>query len=145
MAVIRWNPWTLSDFMENNWDLPTVPGLSRLMGQGLNIYETDDEVVAEAAVPGVPENDISVTIDDGVVRIMADVEEKKEEKDKRKYYMTSMSSSFQYSFRLPSFVFADEEPAVELEDGVLKLRFKKVQKAPPKKLKIAKRAKKANN
>ena len=51
--------------------------------------------------------------------------------------MTSMASSYNYSFRLPQGVVSDEEPKAELEDGVLKLTFKKVQKAEPKKIRVA--------
>lgn len=141
MAIIRWNPWNLQDVFENDWDLPTIPGLSRLIGQGLNIYETEDEVVAEAAVPGIPEDNIDVTVEEGVVRISGSVEDKKEEKGKRKYYMTNMNRSFNYLFRLPAGMVAEGEPACELQDGVLSLHFAKAKKAPPKKIKVVKKAK----
>lgn len=141
MAIIRWNPWNLQSMLEDDWEMPTIPGLSRLAGQGLNLYETEESIVAEAAVPGVAEDKIDVSIDKNVVRVTAIAEEKKEEKDKRRYFMTSMSQSYNYSFRLPDGVISDEEPAAELENGVLKLTFKKVQKAEPKKIKVAKKGK----
>ncbi len=141
MAIIRWNPWNLQSILDDDWDLPTFPGLSRLAGQGLNIYETEDAIVTEAAVPGIAEDKIDVSLDKNVVRITASMEERKEEKEKRRYFMTSMSQSYNYSFRLPEGVVSDEEPAAELENGVLKLTFKKVQKAEPKKIKVAKKGK----
>lgn len=144
MAVIKWNPWTFQDFMENNWDLPTIPGLSRLMGQGLNIFETKDEIIAEAAVPGVAENDISVVIDGGVVRISANVDKNKEEKDKRKYYMESMHYSYNYAFRIPDVVIDNEDPVCELDDGVLTIRFSKIQKEPPKRIAVKNKRKTAS-
>lgn len=141
MAIIRWNPWNLQSMLEDDWDLPTFPGLSRLAGQGLNLYETEDSIVAEAAVPGVPEDKIDVSFDNGVVRISASSQDQKEEKSKRRYFMTSMTQAFNYSFRLPEGVVADEEPAAELENGVVHLIFKKVKKAEPKKIKVAKKGK----
>ncbi len=141
MAIIRWNPWNISSMLEDDWDLPTVPGLSRLAGQGLNIYETEDALVAEAALPGIPEDKIDISVDDGVVRISASAEEKQEEKGKRRYFMSSMASSYNYSFRLPQGVVEDKEPAAELEDGVLHLTFNKVKKAPPKKVQVVKKSK----
>lgn len=135
MAIIRWNPWSLPS-LDEEWDLPSIPGLSRIMGQGLNLYETEDSVVAELALPGIPEDKVDVSVDDGVVRVTAQSEEKKEEKGKRRYFMTSMASSYNYSFRLPQGVVESEEPEAELEDGVLTLRFTKVKKAPPKKVKV---------
>lgn len=140
MAIIRWNPWNLQNMLEDDWDLPTIPGLSRLAGQGLNIYETEDAVVAEAALPGIKEDKIDVSIDEGVVRVTASLDEKKEEKDKRRYFMTSMAQSYNYSFRLPQNIVSDEEPKAELEHGVLHLTFKKIQKAEPKKIRVASKA-----
>lgn len=134
MAIIRWRPWDLSSFLSDDFDLPTIPGLSRL-GQGLNIYETEDTVVAEAALPGVPEDRIDITVDDGIVRISGSMREKEEEKGKRRYYMSSISSSYNYAFRLPEGL-KDEEPVVELENGILRMVFPKMEKVPPKKIQI---------
>ncbi len=141
MAIIRWNPWNFQDVMSNDWDLPTIPALSRFMGQGLNIYETDDAIIAEAAVPGISEDNIDITIDDGIIRITGTASEKKEDKNKRKYYMSSMNTAFNYSFRLPEGALADTEPLCELNDGVITLRFPKAQKTPPKKVKVTKKGK----
>ncbi len=138
MAVIRWNPWNLRQMLEEDWDMPTVPGISHLAGQGLNLYETDDAIVAEAALPGIPDDRIDVTIDDGVVRITGSYEEKAEDKGKRRYFMSSMASSYNYSFRLPEGAVSGKEPVAELDDGVLRLRFEKAERTPPKKIKVGK-------
>jgi HSP20 family protein len=124
---------------EEDFEMPTIPGLSRIMGQGLNLYETEEAIVAEAAVPGISEDHIDVTFEDGVVRVTGSNETNQEEKDKRRYFMTSMSSSFNYSFRLPQGVVQDAEPTAELDNGVLRLTFKKVQKKEPKKIKVSKK------
>lgn len=141
MAIIRWNPWNFERMFEDDWELPTIPGVSRLMGQGLNLYETQDAIIAEAAMPGIPEDKVDVTFEDGVVRVSASSESKQEEKDKRRYFMSSMSSSYNYSFRLPQGVVKDEEPKAELEDGVLRLIFRKEEKKEPRKIKVTKKAK----
>jgi HSP20 family protein len=141
MAIIRWNPWNIDRFFEDDFDLPTIPGISRLMGQGLNLYETGDSIIAEAALPGVSEDKIDVTFENGVVRVTASIEEKQEEKEKRRYFMSSMTSSFNYSFRIPEGVVEANEPEAVLEDGVLRLTFKKVVKKEPKKIKVSKKIK----
>ena len=140
MAIIRWNPWSINSLMEDDFEMPTIPGISRMMGQGLNIYETEGAIVAEAALPGIPEDKIDVSFDDGVVRVTGSQDEAREEKDKRRYFMTSMARSFNYSFRLPQGL-SDKEPVAELEDGILRLTFQKVKKAPPKKISVTKKAK----
>lgn len=138
MAIIRWKPWNLPS-LDDDWDFPTIPGLTRL-GSGLNLYESEDEIVAEAALPGIPDDKIDITIDDGIVRITGSSSGKQEETSQRRYYMSSMSQSFNYSFRLPDGI-TDEEPSAEVANGVLTLRFKKIQKAPPKKVKVISRSK----
>jgi HSP20 family protein len=135
MALIRWNPWSLSSLLEEDLDLPTMPGLSRL-GQGLNIYETEDSLIAEVALPGIQEDQIDVTIDDGVVRITASTTQKEEDKQNRRYFMNSISSSYNYSFRLPEGLVTSLEPKAELESGVLTLAFAKVEKKAPTKVKV---------
>lgn len=141
MAIIRWNPWSIDRFFDEDLEIPTIPFLSRMAGQGLNIYETEKEIVVEAAVPGISEDKIDISVDEGVVRISAANQEKNEEKGQRRYYMSSMNTSYNYAFRLPSNVVGDEEPQCELNDGVLIMRFPKMQKTPPKKLKINKKSK----
>jgi HSP20 family protein len=126
--------------MDDDWDLPTIPGLSRFAGQGLNLYETEEAIVAQAALPGISDEDIDISIDEGIVRITATTEDSKEDQDKRRYFMSSMSSSYNYSFRLPQGVTGDEEPQAEVKNGVLILTFKKIEKAPPKKIKVGSKA-----
>lgn len=137
MTLIRWNPWNLQSMLEDDWDVPTLPGLSRLAGQGLNLYETEEAVVAQAALPGITNDKVDVSVDEGIVRINATTDESTEEKNKRRYFMSSMAASYNYSFRLPQAVVDEEEPHAELDNGVLTLTFKKVQKAEPKKIKVA--------
>lgn len=135
MKLIRWNPFNLSSAFDDDFELPTMPLLNKL-GQGLNLYETESTLVAEAALPGISENEVDVTIDDGIVHITASSSEKKEEKDKRRYFMSSRSTSFNYTFRLPEGLVKDGEPKAELEKGVLTLVFKKIEKKPPKVVKV---------
>jgi HSP20 family protein len=140
MAIIRWNPWNISSLMDEDWNLPTIPGLSRL-GQGLNIYETEEALIAEAALPGIPEDKIDITVEDGIVRVTGSIEQTQADKSDRRYFMSSMASSYNYSFRLPPGVLADEEPRAEVEDGVLTLTFRKTERVAPKKVRVVKRAK----
>jgi HSP20 family molecular chaperone IbpA len=136
MALIRWNPWNLQSALEDDWEMPTVPGLSRLLGQGMNIYETDSAIVAEIALPGISEDHIDVSVDDKVVRISASSESSQEDKSGRKYFMSSMAQSYNYSFRLPEGLEADTEPEAMLAHGVLTLNFKKAAPVAPKKIKV---------
>ncbi len=141
MAIIRWNPWNLDRMLDDDFEFPTIPGISKFMSQGLNLYETEDAIVAEAAIPGISEDKIDVTFEEGIVRVSASSSQSDEEKSKKRYFMSSMATSFNYSFRIPEGVVRDEEPTAELDNGVLRLAFKKAEKKEPKKITVSKKAK----
>jgi len=139
MAIIRWNPWNLDRVLEDDFEFPTIPGISKFMSQGLNLFETEDALVAEASVPGIPEDKIDVTFEDGIVRVTGSVQQSEEDKTKKRYFMSSMATSFNYSFRIPEGIVRDSEPEAELENGVLRLTFKKAEKKEPRKIKVSKK------
>lgn len=141
MQLIRWNPWSIDRFLDEDWDFPALRGVSRTAEQGLNLYETDDAIVAEAALPGVSEDRVDVTLDDGVVRITGSSEESQEDRGKRKYFISSMTRSFNYAFRLPQQVAANKEPMVEFDNGKLKIMFPKQMRQAPKKIKVSSKRK----
>ncbi len=140
MAIIRWNPWNIERMLDDDFEFPTLPGISKLMSQGLNLYETEESLVAEASVPGLIEDKIDVTYDDGIVRITGSMEKTDEDKNNKRYYMSSMATSYNYSFRIPEGIVKEGEPTAELEHGVLKLTFKKAEKKEPKKIAVSRKA-----
>lgn len=140
MAIVKWNPWNLPSIFDEDWEMPSF-GL-RGAGQGLNVYETEGSIIAEAAMPGVSDKDIEVSVDEGVVHITGSSSSAKENKEGRRYFMSSMASSYNYAFRLPEGVASDKEPKAEVEHGVLYLTFPKVAKTEPKKIKVGVRGEK---
>lgn len=143
MAIIRWNPFNVQSFLDDDFDFPSLQGMHKL-AQGLNIYETADSVVAEVALPGISEDKIDVTVDNSVVRVFGSEEENSETKEERRYFMSSRSNSFNYTFRLPEGMVEDIEPKAELHNGVLTLTFSKVKKIAPKKVKVITKGKENN-
>lgn len=139
MAIIRWNPWNLDRMLEDDFEFPTIPGISKFMSQGLNLFETEDAIVAEASVPGIPEDKIDITFEDGIVRVTGSMHQSEEDKAKKRYFMSSMATSFNYSFRIPEGIVRDSEPEAELENGILRLTFKKAEKKEPRKIKVSKK------
>lgn len=140
MAIIRWTPWNLDRMFDDDFEFPTIPGISKFMSQGLNLYETEDSLVAEAALPGLKEDQIDITFDQGVVRITGSAQQAEEDKGKKRYFMSSLTTSYNYSFRVPEGIVKDDEPSAELKNGILKLKFQKVEKKEPKKIKISSNA-----
>jgi HSP20 family protein len=146
MSLIKYNrvfPTFLGSFLDGeespsslmNWS--NWPELSS--SQGLELYETDNEVIAKAAVPGVPEEKVEVTVEGNILSIKADHEETKEEKDKKKVvYKSTRQTSFNYSTSLPRMVDGSRAVA-EVENGVVKVTIPKAEEEKPKKILVKKK------
>lgn len=142
--ALRWIPTNFSDFLDEEFNIPTMPFLNRL-SQGLNIYETNNDFVVQAAMPGIPEDNIDVAVNDnGVVTVSGNNQQQEQNQQQTKYYMTSLSSSYNYSFKLPQNV-TNQEPSCELDNGVLTLKFHKEQPTPPRRIKVKAKGSKDEN
>lgn len=133
MAIIRWDPFALRPWFRwprwmEEWEWPEWTEPSR----GLRIHETDKNIIAEAVVAGVPAENVEVTIEDGVLTIKAEAEEKEEKKKAKryaayKYYYTAALAGGQW-----------DKAKAEIEDGVVTISIPKVEErvAKPKKIKV---------
>lgn len=135
MAIIRWNPllprwgWNLPTYDDEEW-----PELAET--HGLNVYETDKEVVVEAPMPGIPEDKIEVTFEDGVLRITGKHQENEEEKKRKKVvYRSQRVAAFDYTATLPRSINAAAIQA-DLDKGVLTVKAPIAQAARPKKITV---------
>lgn len=137
MAILRFDPigaWSRFPrvpalFDEDEW--PDAP-----VNQGLDVYETDNEVIVKAAVPGVPSDKVEVTFEDGVLRIKARVEETKEEKEKKKVvYRQQRVASFDYTTTLPRAV-NGETITADVNDGVVTVKAPIAQEAKPRRITV---------
>lgn len=133
MAIVRWEPFSLRPFnrfplWEDNWLMDR--------SDSLNLYETDNDVVVEAHVPGIPEKDIEISIEGGVITISGEAKEEDEEKEKGKHYYKRMESrSFHYSTTLPRAV-KSEDAQAEVENGVVKVTIPKAEAEKPKRIEV---------
>ena len=137
MAIVKLNPFSpwfndrfFSVFDEDeNWPVVKVT-------EGLDVYETGNEVIIKAAVPGIPADKVDVTFEDGVLRIQAEVEETEEEKKKKKVvYRQQKMSYFDYTTTLPRAVDGGKISA-EVNDGVVTVKAPVAETAKPKKIAV---------
>jgi HSP20 family protein len=137
MSLIRWqrSPQMLARPMMRAHDL--FDELDRLFttqttemaeeadyGPAVDVYETDDEVVVRAQLPGVKKDDVDVSIQDNTLTVRA--ETKREEEVEEDGYFRRELRYGTYARRLPLPTMVDEEQvAAKMEDGVLEVRAKK--------------------
>ncbi|MFP4248822.1 MAG: Hsp20/alpha crystallin family protein [Armatimonadota bacterium] len=139
MSLIRWQrrPQMLARPMMRAHDL--FDELDRLFttqttemaeeadyGPAVDVYETDDEVVVKAQLPGVKKEDVDVSIQDNTLTVRA--ETKREEEVEEDGYFRRELRYGTYARRLPLPAMVDEEQvAAKMEDGVLEVRAKKTE------------------
>jgi HSP20 family protein len=142
MPIIRFNPFPFSRTIPNwpnVWNDEEWPDVT--MNDGIDVFETENEIVVKAAVPGVPADHVDVTFEDGVLRIKARSDETKEEKEKRKVvYRQQRVSSFDYTTTLPRAVDGSNIQA-EVNDGVVVVKAPIAPAAKPKKIAVKTKAK----
>jgi HSP20 family protein len=101
----------------------------------VNFYEKDGKYYLTAELPGMNKDDISITVDKGMVTLSGKKETSKEEQDANYYLKESVYGSFSRSFRLPGEIEEDKVEAT-FKDGVLTLEMPQREEEKTRKIKI---------
>ncbi|HLB60673.1 MAG TPA: Hsp20/alpha crystallin family protein [Patescibacteria group bacterium] len=135
MKIIRRDPTWFSPFV-TRWPSVFDDEDWHDTSSNLTMYETDDSLVIQANVAGVPAEKVDVAIEGGIITIKADYEENEEEKEKRKVvYREARKAQYLYTANVPCPILADKATA-EVKDGVLTLTIAKAEEAKPKRIKV---------
>ena len=94
----------------------------------VNVIEDTDEYKLFFAVPGMKKNDFKIDIDGNMIKVSAEVEEKKEERKEEFTREEYNFSSFTRTFTLPEEVNREKIEAM-YTDGILKLVLPKKEEA----------------
>ena len=140
MAITRWNPrGRIISPWADLWDEDLLPAFRDASAGGIEMYETEKQVVVKVDVAGVTEDQIDITFEKGTLFINAQKSEEKSD-EKRNYYSRS-SQQYAYRVAVPGDLDLNEDPDANLEHGVLTVTFAKSQKAMPRKLQIKTKSK----
>ncbi len=121
-------PFSLFDEEEENW-LQEFSDAS-----GLSVYEDEQAVTIEAALPGIKPEDVEMTFDKGVLWIKA--VRKEEEKDKSRKFYRKAEGSFSYRIAVPGNIDESKQPDATCKEGILRVVFPKAQKNHTKKIPV---------
>lgn len=151
MAIIRWDPFremvTMREKMNRLFeDSLAQKGEDKDMmtsnwAPAVDIYETANELVLTAEVPGIEEKDIEIKIEDNTLTLRGERKFEKETKEENFHRIERSYGSFFRAFSLPNSVDSDRIQA-EHENGVLRVIMPKRQELKPKTVKILKTAEK---
>jgi HSP20 family protein len=152
MAIIRWDPFrdlvTLREKMNRLFeDAVTARGqerdlISSTWTPSVDIYETENELILTAEVPGIDEKDIEIKVEDNTLSIRGERTLDKETKEENYHRIERSYGSFFRSFSIPQFIDQDKIEA-EHESGVLRIVMPKRPESKPKTVKVLKPKKKA--
>lgn len=129
-------PSLFDDFFNRDW-LDSSLGTWRDSGATLpavNVMETNDDFRIEVAAPGMKRSDFRVELDNNILTISSEREEKNEEKDASGNYTRREFSyqSFQRSFSLPEHRVMGEKITAKYADGILYVTVPKSEQAKVK-------------
>ena len=140
-TLVRWDPFREAAAVHNE--------LSRLMnglfeGDGratqtwvptLDAWETDDALVYAFDLPGVPQDKISVEVEDGTLTVSAERERGTEISRERYHRFERRFGSFARTVGLPQGVTEDAIKA-SYREGVLEIQVPKPEQVKPRKIEV---------
>jgi HSP20 family protein len=141
-TLVRWAPFSELASLQNE--------LSRFMnglheGNGrtaqswiptADVWETDGEVVYAFDLPGIPEDRISVELDEGALTITAEREREQSVEDGRFFRYERRFGTFTRTIGVPQGV-TEENVKAEYRNGVLEVHVAKPEQPKPRKIEIA--------
>ena len=101
----------------------------------LDVRQEGDSITVDASVPGIDPEQISATVEDGVLTIKGETATETEKKEERYYLRERRVGAFHRSVRLPDTVDTDRAETT-YENGVLTITFPKQESKKAKSLPI---------
>jgi len=100
----------------------------------VDVAEEKDKILVRVEVPGMNENDLKVSFEDGLLTVSG--ERQFERKDDRNYHRIERTyGSFTRTFSLPRTVDANSISA-QYNNGILEIEIPKLEEAKPKQIQI---------
>ena len=140
--LTRWEPvretMTLRDAMDRLFDDAFTRPFSLMRDGGANwsspaidMYQTDNEVVVKAAVPGFKADEVQINVTGDVLTIKGESKHEEEKKDRSWQIREHRWGAFERSITLPTGVTSDRATA-DFENGILTITLPKSEKVKPK-------------
>jgi HSP20 family protein len=140
--LTRWEParemMTLREAMDRLFDEAFTHPLSIRDGwsaPAIDMYQTDDEIVVKASLPGFKADDVQINITGDVLTLKGEIRQEEEKKEKAWHMREQRWGSFERSVALPANVVADRASA-DFENGVLTITLPKAEEARPRTISV---------
>ena len=144
MAFVRFEPFRELTALQNEmgrW-MNVLSGGTTTPGNGastwlpaVDVWETDAELVLSFDLPGIPEDRITVELDDNVLTISGERERTQEHSNERFYRFERRYGTFSRNVTLPAGV-TDKDITANYKDGVLEVRVPRPEEHKPKRIQV---------
>jgi HSP20 family protein len=151
MAIERWQPFSelmslrqaMDKLFEDSFVRPSraLAPLGEASVPALDIYQTPNEVVVKATLPGLKPEDVRIDITGETLTIKGETKAEQEIKREDYLYQERRYGSFSRSVVLPGGLETDKAEAM-MEDGVLTLTIPKAEEVKPQAIKVKAKEKK---
>ena len=134
----RWEParemMTLREAMDRLFDDAFTRPLTLRDGwsaPAIDMYQTDDEIVVKASLPGVKADEVQINITGEILTLKGETKQVDEKKEQAWHMREQRWGTFERSIALPTEVVADNARA-EFENGILTITLPKAEEVKPK-------------
>jgi HSP20 family protein len=142
-TVTRWDPFqdmlslreAMNQLMEESFVRPAPGGNGQGFVPALDLSETAEGYLVEAAVPGLKPENLEITVENNVLTIKGETRQEVDDKQRSFHRIERRFGSFQRTVGLPTTVKADAIKA-ELTNGVLRLEIPKAEEVKPRKISV---------
>jgi HSP20 family protein len=109
--------------------------ISRESALPLDVYETDNELVVKAALPGIKPEDVDITLTGDCLTIKGEAKAEDNVKEEDYFLHERRYGAFSRAVTLPVPVVGDKAEA-KFENGVLTISLPKAEEVKPKPIKV---------
>ena len=111
------------------------PQANRPWAPSVDIYETENELVLTADLPGVELKDIDVRVENQTLTVSGQRKFEKNQSSQGYHRIERSYGNFSRSFSVPN-TFDTDKIAAEFQNGVLNVRLPKKEAAKPRQVKV---------
>jgi HSP20 family protein len=142
-TVTRWDPFqdvlslreAMNQLVEESFVRPAAGQGGKNFVPALDLSETAEGYLVEAALPGLKPEDVEITVENNVLTIKGETRQETDSKQRNFHRIERRFGAFQRTIGLPTTVKADAIKA-ELTNGVLRLEIPKAEEVKPRKISV---------
>jgi HSP20 family protein len=130
---------TLREAMDRLFDDAVTQPITSRSGfstvPAIDLYQTEDDVVVKASLPGLKAEDVHISVTNGILSLAGEYKQDEETKESTYHIREHRQGSFERSLTLPVAVETGKAKA-DFKDGILTITLPKAEAVKPRTISI---------